>query len=182
MSIVVYEYVLLVDAPWLPVYLGGTGSDSMWTPQRDDSLGLLYQASLAYHAHSCIASLVMGAKAEMHLHHGVTLSLILASDAYGYRRVGAVVMLLHDVPDIFSALIKGSIAVKHNTATVVAYAGVLLSWGYCRLYLFSQVSSSMFKGKATLYHYLFSGETIRLIIRRIVQERARRRAVERKGE
>jgi hypothetical protein len=131
----------MADQEWLPPFLGGKGSDAFWRPQRDDSLGTLYQASLAYHAHSCIASLVMGAKAEMHLHHGVTLSLILASDAFGFRRIGAVVMLLHDFPDIFSALIKGFIAAKHTLGTVVAYVGVLLSWGYCRLYLFSLVGN-----------------------------------------
>lgn len=76
---------------------------------------------------------------EMHFHHFVTLTLIFASDVMGYRRIGAVVLLLHDLPDIFSALIKGSIA-AHNTAmTVVSYCGLLVVWGYCRLYLFSKV-------------------------------------------
>ena len=55
-----------------------------------------------------MAALLVGAKAEMHLHHLVTLALILLSDAAGFRRIGAIVMVLHDIPDIFSAAIKGN--------------------------------------------------------------------------
>jgi len=80
-----------------------------------------------------------GAKPEMHFHHLVTLALILISDVLGYRRVGAVVMLLHDAPDVFSALIKGSIATKNVPMTIVSYAGLLVAWGYYRLYLFALV-------------------------------------------
>jgi hypothetical protein len=54
-----------------------------------------------------VAAYIYGAKVEMHVHHAVTVALIFLSNWLGFRQVGAVVMLLHDAPDIFSAAVKG---------------------------------------------------------------------------
>ena len=42
-GIVIYEYTLLKDVPWLPTYLGGPGNPNIWSFENDTSLEFLYQ-------------------------------------------------------------------------------------------------------------------------------------------
>ena len=65
------------------------------------------QLSGAYHSYAFVAAYIYGAKFEMHVHHAVTVALIFLSNWLGFRQVGAVVLFLHDVPDIFGSAVKG---------------------------------------------------------------------------
>ena len=73
---------------------------------------------------------------EMGLHHVVTVALILFSYAGALHRLGALVLFLHDVPDIFVYLAKGTADSKFPNACLGFYFGMVGSWGWCRLYVF----------------------------------------------
>jgi hypothetical protein len=46
-----YQFKLLADVDWLPTYMGGEGSASLWPPQHDAGLERLYQVDLLLHCH-----------------------------------------------------------------------------------------------------------------------------------
>lgn len=77
----------------------------------------------------------------MYSHHLVTIALVLLSYSFGYLRIGAVVMLLHDASDIFGDLVKMANYLKWEgprflCAVELCFASVLFTWAYCRLYLY----------------------------------------------
>lgn len=57
---------------------------------------------LAYHGANFIGDHLYGAKLAMHIHHFVTLALILGSDYLTFHRIGSLILFVHDMPDIFS--------------------------------------------------------------------------------
>jgi len=75
----------------------------------------------------------------MHLHHVVAVSLIVLSAVYGYMRIGAVVFVLHDIPDIVGTAVKASLRSKNTALTLSAYSLLLPCWAYFRLYLLARL-------------------------------------------
>eukprot|EP00045_Choanoeca_perplexa_P003339 m.29947 g.29947 ORF g.29947 m.29947 type:complete len:259 (+) comp11991_c0_seq1:55-831(+) len=143
-AITSYEYSLLTTVDWLPAFLGGASDAAFWPVSTRPELDTLYQLSAGYHSFSLVTALMYGAKFEMHLHHAVTVALIALSNWLGFRQVGAVVMFLHDAPDIFSSAVKGAIIIKHLPSTVMFDASLLISWAYFRLYLFALLLHDLF--------------------------------------
>lgn len=136
-----FEWRIVRDVHWLPTCLGGADNKAFWEDSEEEDLQLFYEVQMAYHLHSLLFSLLMGAKFEMHLHHIVTVVLIALSDVMGYRRIGMVVFFLHDVPDITSGAIKASLQAKRIPILLASYTIHLFSWAYFRLNLFAQVTS-----------------------------------------
>lgn len=76
---------------------------------------------------------------EMFLHHVVTLLLYGFSYMVRFTQVGAVVMYLHDLSDIFATLVR---CVTETTSFVVIIPSALMmlfSWFFTRIYVFPQV-------------------------------------------
>lgn len=137
LAIVPVEWSILRSKPYLPTILGGTpsGDKELFAPNAEDELSAFYQVQLAYHVHSMVFACVTGAKAEMHIHHIVTVALMTLSDYARFRKVGLVVLLLHDIPDIITYCIKASIQADIKPLIYFFYATLLPTWGYYRLYL-----------------------------------------------
>ena len=133
-SIVAYEWQTLATMPWLPSFLGGAGEDSLFEEGPAEELAYFYEIQLAYHTHSMLFSYLIGSKMEMHLHHLVTIVLIVLSNVLGYRRSGAVVFTLHDTPDIVGCGIKAAVIAEDVIVTLVFYVALLVVWGMFRLY------------------------------------------------
>lgn len=137
----VYELRLLSSASasaWLPPCLGGASNKPIFTQAPADELGTFYHVQLAYHVHSLVYALVVGAKPEMHLHHVVTVLLVVFSDLLDFRRCGLVVFFLHDVPDITSGAIKASLQAGMLSVLIPSYVLHLFSWGYLRLVILAR--------------------------------------------
>lgn len=77
--------------------------------------------------------------AEMTLHHLATISLIAISHMYGYNRVGLVVMLIHDVGDIFLYSAKFCNYLNLNAITNVLFGMFVIVFFVSRLVVFPAV-------------------------------------------
>jgi len=76
---------------------------------------------------------VRGDFREMFIHHIVTNLLVFTSGFFRTHRIGAVVMIIHDVSDIFVDLSKLANFVKWKTATTVCVVMMILVWMITRL-------------------------------------------------
>ena len=70
------------------------------------------------------------------LHHIITVGLIVFSFFNNYVRIGSLVLLIHDVSDIFGALTKVTMHCKYEIITIFNYIGMLSLWIYFRLYVY----------------------------------------------
>lgn len=63
-------------------------------------------------------------------------------------RIGSLVLFLHDIADVLAYSVKAVVDTKYTRLTLTAYAGLLLTWGYTRLYVFPfyVISASMIPG------------------------------------
>jgi len=94
---------------------------------------------LAYHVQSLIFQFLLPKRAdflEMFLHHLLTIFLISFSYLNNYIKIGTLVLLVHDISDIFSYLIKSSMDSQKKYLILTSYLLLLASWGYGRLFLF----------------------------------------------
>lgn len=123
-----------------------------------------WQLGFAFHLHNAIADLFLSTKLAFYIHHAVTLVLILSSHMVGYQHIGACVFLVHDIPDVFASLTKGTapnccgfsqdltatvalIPINIPLLTMMSAFSLITTWAVCRLYLLSYVCC--FEGAAT---------------------------------
>ena len=140
-------YVIWYDGapePWLREYW------TFWMPHpsvatHKPSLHLLYLVQAAVWIVTALSHRFLEERHKdyvlMYTHHLVTIALVILSYEYGYLRIGAVVMLLHDFSDIFADLVKIANYLKwegprHLFLVELCFASVLVTWAYCRLYLY----------------------------------------------
>ena len=74
----------------------------------------------------------------MTMHHSATLLLIIFSYILGFLKFGHIVMLIHDIPDIFVYLSKTLNELK-NTRYILIFCyifGLVGLFGYLRIYIF----------------------------------------------
>lgn len=100
----------------------------------------LYIVKLAYHGYDMLEGLIYHRNkrdfSEMTIHHIVTVSLILFSYATNYLPYGSIIMLLHDVSDVFVSAFKSSLDVASPPTFITTYVLMVVSWIYFRLYYF----------------------------------------------
>jgi hypothetical protein len=156
------EWWYLRDAPWLPSFLGGPENGEILLKSWDADLVTIYQLQIGYHIQSLIFAVINGAKPEMHVHHVVTVTLVACSYYFGYLRFGAVVFLLHDVPDIAGYLTKALVEVHSKRAILVAFVLLVGCWAYCRLYLFAQLVFFLYATGETVERSIYYTHTVML--------------------
>lgn len=153
-SLTIIGYSLLKDESYLPPSLGGHGDvENMWVDLpyqiQNPKLRIYYLVSFGYHLHSLIDQFKYIGKpnfGDMMLHHIITVFLIVFSFLNNYVRIGALVLLVHDVSDICGSLVKIFINSKYEKLTLTFYFGLLASWIYFRLYVYPfQVINSAIK-------------------------------------
>ena len=79
--------------------------------------------------------------AETALHHIVALFLVVCSYLCNAMPVGALVMVYHDICDIFSSLVRvlGDSDYQGSKATFITYLSFLGGWLWLRVYLLPQL-------------------------------------------
>lgn len=144
LCITAFGYHTLKDQSWLPPQLFGTGSvEHLWTDwpysEMTDSVKTYTLIELSYHAHSLVFHLFTIHRndfVEMTLHHTCAVLLVVFAYFANFVRVGSLVLFLHDIADVMAYAVKAVVDTKYTKITLTAYAGLLISWGYTRLYVF----------------------------------------------
>jgi len=161
-----FSLYILRHREWVPPILGGTGSTQKCNYENypwfevDEDLRNYYMIQFAYHSHSLIYQFTLikrGDFLEMLLHHVVTISLISFSYLNNYMQYGTLVLLVHDIPDIFTYLIKIAVDTQHRMLNVVCFYLLVFSWGIGRLFIFPFVLiySTIFEASPHVYGYTF---------------------------
>ncbi|KAG2429637.1 hypothetical protein HXX76_010867 [Chlamydomonas incerta] len=94
---------------------------------------------------------------ESMIHHVVTSGLLLYSYALNFTRVGVVVILIHDVSDIFLEMAKlARYADREPTIGTPAFVVFFLSWVACRVVIFPLfvIRSTLFEPVVLVGAYL----------------------------
>lgn len=73
---------------------------------------------------------------EMALHHAVTILLIAGSVHMQYERLGLMILLLHDISDIFLECGKIFTYLDNDLAATTVFLGLIVSWFAARLWYF----------------------------------------------
>jgi hypothetical protein len=139
-------YLIAKDAFFLNWKLGGSGSiDLMFQDfpyQSTASFPLVrpyLMVQLGYHLFSLISHLSSTPKndfMEMLLHHTMTVFLITLAYFMNYVAMSHLVLFTHDAGDVFCYFSKLFVDTKYKVITILLAPGVLVSWGYMRLYIF----------------------------------------------
>eukprot|EP00911_Craspedida_sp_UC1_P000192 UC1_evm1s150 len=138
-------------APWLPPVLRlGEGPfadtvEPVWVgvldyEEHDTNMHIYYMVALGYALHALVYHVLWTKRRndfwEMCIHHFAAIFLILFSYVGPYIRVGTLVLLVHDIPDIVSYLIKAVVDTKWTWLSVAVWGLLVTSWGFARLYVF----------------------------------------------
>ena len=136
-------FALLRGEPWFPRALGGAGHvagafDGWPYHASSEGLRVYYQIQFGYHLHSGVVLATAGwrrnDRTEMAVHHAAAVLLLLLSWCANWLRIGALVLFVHDVSDIFTYGVKIAVDTPSKLATGVLYLGVLASWLWFRLW------------------------------------------------
>lgn len=104
------------------------------------SLKFYYTFSLAFYSYSGISLAFFEVKKKDHfamcLHHVITCTTIFLSGLANFPRIGAVILLLFDVCDIFLESAKLFIKAKEEVPATFFFVIFAALWGYNRLYIF----------------------------------------------
>lgn len=71
---------------------------------------------------------------EYLLHDFVSIGLIFFSYSLNLMHVGSIVMLVHDLPDIFVSSLKVVVGLYGLVPTVMNVLNLLFSWNFFRIY------------------------------------------------
>lgn len=73
-------------------------------------------------------------------------------------RIGSLVLFLHDIADVMAYSVKAVVDTKYTALTLSAYAGLLVAWGYTRLYVFPfhVIAHSMIPGSPQSFVWITS--------------------------
>jgi hypothetical protein len=143
---VVFGYYVIQDAPFLPWIMGGSGDSALifqgYPYQNFDTCPLIrgyLMIQLGYHLFSLIAHCIAPARhdfMEMLLHHVVTVLLISGSYLMNYCAIGSLVLLIHDLADIFIYGSRLWLDTKYVFMAFAAYLGLLVAFVFGRLIVF----------------------------------------------
>ncbi|ORX61270.1 LAG1-domain-containing protein, partial [Piromyces finnis] len=147
--ITIVGYYCLKDEEWLPKSLGGTARslkdlNLFWEdlPYQAQNKKVIYYYMIQFGSALCTFVLQFkesrsrNSYGEFLLHDMATLMLLVISFLNNYIRMGAVVLFLHDISDIFSYGCKIFVDTDQTVLTFINYVSLIITWVYTRLYIF----------------------------------------------
>ncbi|KAG4107521.1 LAG1-domain-containing protein [Neocallimastix lanati (nom. inval.)] len=148
LAITIIGYYCLKDVEYLPRTLGGKARfedlnlfwDGLPYQPQDRKVVVYYMIQFG----SALCTFILQFKqnrtrnsyGEFLLHDMATLMLLVISFLNNYLRMGAVVLFLHDISDIFSYGCKIFVDTVYLKTTLFFYVSLVLSWFWTRLYVF----------------------------------------------
>lgn len=100
----------------------------------------IYVVKLTFHSYELLYTILFQSERrdfpEYIFHHILTLVLILFSYSINFLPIGAVIMFVHDLPDIFVSIFKLTQDLIPMQIQFIINSSVILSWIYFRLYVF----------------------------------------------
>jgi len=148
LAITIIGYYCLKDVEYLPRTLGGKARfedlnlfwDGLPYQPQDRKVVVYYMIQFG----SALCTFILQFKqnrtrnsyGEFLLHDMATLMLLVISFLNNYLRMGAVVLFLHDISDIFSYGCKIFVDTEYLKTTLFFYVSLVLSWFWTRLYVF----------------------------------------------
>ncbi|CDW88398.1 UNKNOWN [Stylonychia lemnae] len=100
----------------------------------------IYILKLSYHVYELIYTMGFQISRrdfpEYIFHHIITLVLVLFSYSVNFLPIGAVIMLIHDFPDIFISLFKITYDIVSSKFQHILAAIMFPLWIYCRIFFF----------------------------------------------
>lgn len=161
-------YLILKQLNYFPTILGGNGAfEKMYEPGnpdfyfhwKPDYFNIYYLSALSY----CLTDLIWllfiyEAQSDfilMLLHHTCTISLVSFSYLTNYSNIGAIVLFIHDVGDIFVNLIR--ITINSDAKSIITeIQGVILIlvFIYTRIFVFLKLIISIWCGLNWEWHFV----------------------------
>ena len=139
-------YCVAKNADFLPPAMGGGGVSSNihvdFPFQSFEKLPYLKEyimMQLGYHLHSLILHVAKPPRndfMEMLLHHVMTVFLIGLAYFMNYHVYSILVLIAHDIPDVFVCLAKMFVDTKYTTAALISCTLMVTSWAHLRLCAF----------------------------------------------
>lgn len=141
-------YIILKDTEFLPPALLGSGDETLIQTEEFPVikhipyLKEIYCLQLGTHLYSFLHQICVNRNDtkffEYALHHGMALFLIFFSYITNYVNTGALVLLTHDISDVFLVLGRGytDFSFKIKRVVNLFYIATLSIWVYTRLYVF----------------------------------------------
>lgn len=112
-----------------------------WPNQDNELAHILYYAQIGFYISSIIIH-VLGIETirsdwwPMLFHHFLTLTLISTSLYYNFVRVGMLIMLIHDLCDVFLELAKIANYLSPKSSYIFWIVAIFPVWGGLRIYYF----------------------------------------------
>merc|ERR1711933_618317 len=113
----------------------------------------MYQVALSYHAAELLFQVVFEMEKPdfvvMFAHHATTLFLVATSFYTNFVRIGSLIIFIHYVSDVPVYATKIFTDTKYGLLAALNLVGMLISWGYLRLYWFPRyiIYSSMWESE-----------------------------------
>ncbi|CAD8188384.1 unnamed protein product [Paramecium octaurelia] len=145
-SATLFAFFTFRDEKWFPKEFGGSNfketlydfpniPENPWVP-------IYYMVQASSHVHALLLLMVYGTKIELKyweylLHHSLAVSLLYFSTMYNCESIGIVVLILHDISDIFLALGRAYADLgKTKILVYLGFSSIQVSWLYTRVYVF----------------------------------------------
>jgi cyclopropane fatty-acyl-phospholipid synthase-like methyltransferase len=162
---VIIGYIHLKDEPYFPSCLGGTGNiKGMQIAEVSISEGLTsyYNVQVGYYIH-CLLYLYFNKRKSytlmMVLYSQVAVFLSLSAYSGGFKRLGVVLLFLHDVGNALASLLNVLKEGEQFLSTIMVFSSLMPIWMYTRLYLMITIflprMIEMIEAKGGKYHLLF---------------------------
>ncbi|KNA02275.1 hypothetical protein PVNG_01430 [Plasmodium vivax North Korean] len=138
--------VALSCQTFFPHEMGGQGKLSDYFAgypnQKTSSLIHLYYFLNGGYLLTSVYSLLMAEKLpdfyENFLQHLCAVILVYFSYGQNFLRVGSIIMLCHDICEVFSSACRVFVDTRHKAVTVSSFCILFSSWGFLRLYIFAK--------------------------------------------
>ncbi|CAX63954.1 hypothetical protein PFAG_00930 [Plasmodium falciparum Santa Lucia] len=140
----IFGFVVLRHETYFPTEMGGQGKLSDYfvdyPEQKTSNLIHLYYFLNGGYLITSVYSLLISEKLpdfyENFLQHLCAIILVYFSYSQNFIRVGAIIMLCHDICEIFSSACRVFVDTRYKFITVTSFCILFTSWGFLRLYIF----------------------------------------------
>ncbi|KEG02799.1 longevity-assurance (LAG1) protein, putative [Plasmodium vinckei vinckei] len=142
----IFGFISLKSQTYFPAEMGGQGETSAYfigyPNQKTSNLIHIYYFLNGGYLLTSVFSLLKSEKLpdfyENFLQHFCAMILVYFSYSHNFIKVGAIIMLCHDICEVFSSACRVFVDTRYKFITVSSFCILFLSWGYLRLYIFAK--------------------------------------------